>query len=258
MPFGAMGENLDVAQIVLYLFWIFFAGLIFWIRREDRREGYPLESENTGWVNRPAGGIMIPRPKEFLLQDGTVVKSPNFDERDNDRPFAAEKVNGLPGAPCRPTGDPMVDGVGPAAFVPRRDVPEKTREGHPLIVPMRILEGFSVAKQSTDPRGFDVLGADREKGGTVKDLWIDRADQMVRYLEVELALGETVLLPMQAARLNSGKQRIEVASIMGEQFTRVPKISNPEQITAAEEERVWAYYAGGRMYAHPSRQEPLV
>ena len=42
---GAIG-NLDVAQIVLYAFWLFFFGLLFYLRREDRREGYPLESES--------------------------------------------------------------------------------------------------------------------------------------------------------------------------------------------------------------------
>ena len=42
---GAITSNIDVAQVVLYAFWIFFAGLVFYLRREDRREGYPLESE---------------------------------------------------------------------------------------------------------------------------------------------------------------------------------------------------------------------
>ena len=32
----AMFENWDLAQVVLYLFWIFFAGLLFYLRREDR------------------------------------------------------------------------------------------------------------------------------------------------------------------------------------------------------------------------------
>ena len=45
---GQIMSNIDVAQIVLYAFWIFFAGLIFYIRREDRREGYPLEYDLTG------------------------------------------------------------------------------------------------------------------------------------------------------------------------------------------------------------------
>ena len=32
---------IDIAQVVLYAFWIFFAGLIFYLHRENKREGYP-------------------------------------------------------------------------------------------------------------------------------------------------------------------------------------------------------------------------
>ena len=42
---GAVTGYIDVAQLVLYAFWIFFVGLIFYLRREDKREGYPLESD---------------------------------------------------------------------------------------------------------------------------------------------------------------------------------------------------------------------
>ena len=49
MPRGEITAYLDVAQVVLYAFWIFFAGLVFYLRREDRREGYPLEAE-AAWV----------------------------------------------------------------------------------------------------------------------------------------------------------------------------------------------------------------
>ncbi len=41
-------EYIDVAQLTLYAFWIFFAGLIIYLRREDKREGYPLESDREG------------------------------------------------------------------------------------------------------------------------------------------------------------------------------------------------------------------
>ncbi len=37
------GAYLDVAQVTLYVFWIFFGCLIYYLRREDKREGYPLE-----------------------------------------------------------------------------------------------------------------------------------------------------------------------------------------------------------------------
>ena len=39
---GYLTEYMDVAQVVLYLFWGFFFALIFWLRREDRREGRGL------------------------------------------------------------------------------------------------------------------------------------------------------------------------------------------------------------------------
>ncbi|HEY5309302.1 MAG TPA: photosynthetic reaction center subunit H, partial [Casimicrobiaceae bacterium] len=48
MHAGAITSYIDVAQIALYAFWIFFAGLIFYLRREDKREGYPLESDRSG------------------------------------------------------------------------------------------------------------------------------------------------------------------------------------------------------------------
>lgn len=50
--------RIDFAQIVLYAFWIFFAGLIWYLRREDKREGYPLMSDRRnvtvqGWPAIP-------------------------------------------------------------------------------------------------------------------------------------------------------------------------------------------------------------
>lgn len=40
-----MTQYLDLTTLVLYAFWIFFAGLIYYLRREDKREGYPLKSD---------------------------------------------------------------------------------------------------------------------------------------------------------------------------------------------------------------------
>ncbi len=50
------GAYLDVAQVTLYVFWIFFGCLIYYLRREDKREGYPLDSTGVGgW-----GGAWLP------------------------------------------------------------------------------------------------------------------------------------------------------------------------------------------------------
>ena len=52
---------IDVAQVVLYGFWVFFAGLIFYLRTEDKREGYPLQFEgrmeaHPTYVTKARGG----------------------------------------------------------------------------------------------------------------------------------------------------------------------------------------------------------
>ena len=44
METGAITQYVDVAQIVLYMFWIFFAGLIYYLVREGHREGYPMDN----------------------------------------------------------------------------------------------------------------------------------------------------------------------------------------------------------------------
>lgn len=90
---GAIG-NLDVAQIVLYAFWFFFAGLVFYLRREDRREGYPLESDGQRGV-RARDVIWIPSPKTFWRWDGRRVNAPNF--QPDDRPINATKTEPWPG-----------------------------------------------------------------------------------------------------------------------------------------------------------------
>ncbi len=60
-------NNIDFAQIMVYAFWIFFFGLVYYLRREDKREGYPLISSR-GEVN---GFPMTPGPKQFIARDET-------------------------------------------------------------------------------------------------------------------------------------------------------------------------------------------
>jgi len=57
METGAITQYVDVAQLVLYVFWAFFAGLIYYLLRENHREGYPMDSgrengpKQEGWPN---------------------------------------------------------------------------------------------------------------------------------------------------------------------------------------------------------------
>ena len=57
-------SNIDVAQIAIWLFWIFFFGLIYYLRREDHREGYPLEGDaggtKEGWPTAPKKSYKLP------------------------------------------------------------------------------------------------------------------------------------------------------------------------------------------------------
>ena len=53
---------IDFATISIYLFWFFFAGLILYLRREDKREGYPLDSDRQGVTVQ--GFPAMPAPRE--------------------------------------------------------------------------------------------------------------------------------------------------------------------------------------------------
>jgi photosynthetic reaction center H subunit len=259
MEIGAITSYIDVAQLVLYGFWIFFIGLVIYLRREDKREGYPLESDRSARSPRVKlqGFPAMPSPKTFLLADGRTVTAP--DQAKDQRTLHAGPVAPWPGAPLEPTGNPLLDGVGPAAWVERANHPEHTLDGLPMIVPMRVATDFSVAKRDPDPRGMDVVGADGETAGVVSDLWVDRAEPQVRYLQVEVptATGSrSVLVPMTMARVHSWRRRVDVNSLLAAQFAGAPGLSNPDQVTLAEEDRITAYFAGGTLYAEPSRLGP--
>ena len=258
MSGASLTASMDVAQVVLYAFWLFFFGLIFWLRREDRREGYPLESDNPKRLG-PVGPVLIPAPKTFRLPHGGTVQAPNF-ERDG-RAIQSQRVSEASGSPSEPTGDPMLSGVGPASFAQRADKPELTREGHDLIVPMRVASDFSF-DAGPDPRGWDVVGADGKVAGVVKDLWVDRADVMVRYLEVQLPVGEGAagrrLIPVPSLRIVAHPRHVQVDSIKAGQFASVPVLKQADRITVLEEERIGAFYAGGRLYADPKRLGPAL
>lgn len=252
---GAIG-NLDVAQIVLYAFFAFFAGLIFYLRREDRREGYPLENEATG-SPKSGGFLLIPAPKTFVRPDGRQVSAPNF--RRGERSLNAMKREPWPGSPLEPTGDPMLSGVGPGSYAERADETYKTHDGQDLIVPLRVATNFSVAAEKVNPIGFAVIGADRVQGGVVKDLWVDRGESILRYYEIELGGDDKpVLLPTTFSVVDFKRRRVLVAALAGSQFAAVPTTREPDKVTLLEEEKITSYYGAGTLYATPARAEPLL
>lgn len=247
---------LDTAQVTLYLFWAFFAGLIYWLRKEDRREGYPLESDNPRLVGN-ASSLLIPTPKQFLLPEGGSYSAPSF-ERDV-REVQARRTSKAAGAPLEPEGNPMLAGVGPGAYALRHDAPELMRDGTPAVVPMRAAEQWSVYA-GRDPRGMALFAADGKQVGRVVDIWVDKADAIARYLEIALD-GETEsrrLVPIPMLLVDEEKGRVDVAAIHSHQFSDVPQTAAPDTITLLEEEKISAYFAAGRLYADPKRLGPVV
>ncbi|MBK1624335.1 photosynthetic reaction center subunit H [Afifella marina] len=254
MPAGALTGYMDVAQMTLYAFWIFFAGLIIYLRREDKREGYPLVAERGETNDRIVGFPDAPAPKYFKLHGGGTAQSGRSDDRDV-RLTPAGPSNG---APFRPVGNPLVDGVGPAAYADRAHEPELTLDGDPKIVPLSSDESFYLDPQDPDPRGMLVIAADGEVVGSVEDVWVDRSDVMIRYLEVALDGAGTILVPFVMSTLNARQRQIRVNALVAKQFADAPRTASPNSITMVEEDRIQGYFAGGTLYATPARQEPLL
>lgn len=252
--------NIDVAQVVLYAFWLFFAGLIWYLQAESRREGYPLESDLEGNYNKDPF-ISLPTPKTFKLPHGRGERTyPNPENRDT-RPVKAERTSPYPGSPLVPTGNPLKDGVGPAAWAERPDYPDLDPHGHPAIRPMSVANEFKVAEQDTDPIGLEMIAADGEVAGTVTDIWVDTMESIIRYYQVKQGRRE-FLVPMHFALLREKRrgrgQEFYIHALVSEQLKDIPKTAASDQITMLEEEKIQAYFGGGMLYATSDRAEPLL
>ncbi|MEM1316317.1 MAG: photosynthetic reaction center subunit H [Pseudomonadota bacterium] len=251
--------DFDAAQLTLYLFWAFFAGLVIWIQRENMREGFPLVSEATE-ETLPGAAMPLPDPKTYRLPHGGGEKTVPGPGTEDSRSFDKELAKTGPDLsfPLVPTGDPLADGVGPAAYAERADKPDVTYHGDPKIVPMRVAGDWAMSKDAHDIRGREVVSGDDQVVGTVKDLWIDRSESLVRYIEIELADGSARLAPMTLAYVNWWKPTVTVRSLYAHNFAGVPTTKNPEQVTLLEEDKISAYYCGGLLYASKTREEPQI
>jgi photosynthetic reaction center H subunit len=259
MGTGAITQYVDVAQIVLYLFWIFFAGLIFYLQRESKREGFPLETHlPDGRVITHKGLIAMPTPKTYFLPHGGSVTVPT--DQNNEPPLHGIPSHPWNGAPLEPSGDPMLEAIGPGSYANRADTPDLTAEGVVKIIPLRSQHHYDVSPKDIDPRGLQVIGADGEVAGKVRDLWLDQAEMLFRFLEITVPLktggSREVLLPVTFCKIS--KYAVDVQAILAAQFEQVPATKHSEQITLLEEEKITAYYGAGTLYAMPGRADPLL
>lgn len=257
MPTGALTENLDVAQVVLYVFWLFWFGLVFYLRREDKREGYPMIGTNAAgdWV-KIEGVPFLPSPKTFLMADGTTRTAPREEAPERDLP--AKRAFMAAGAPLTPTDDPLLSGMGPGAWAHCPDEPLRDYHGQLQVAPMRTDESLSLHEEDPDPRGMPVYGDDGIEAGTISDVWVDRSEMLIRFLEMKPvdASKPAKLLPFHFADIQERRNRIEVTALLARQFDAIPTLKKPDEVTRLEEDKINAFFGGGIFYQ--KNREPLI
>ena len=274
MQVGAFTQYIDVAQVVLYVFWIFFALLVLYLHRESKREGYPLRSDRSKHI-KVQGYPAIPEPKTYLLPHGGTLQLPN-DRSDDARELKATPIGRWEGAPLVPDGDALVDGLGAAAWADRADTPDLNSEGEPRLRPLSMLgDAWRIAPFDTNPVGLDVRALDKVVVGQVTDVLVDQMEFLPRYYQVTLTSGRQVLVPMMLCKLKKKRKassdgsiydrmvirrekELHVVSINSDQFERVPVTASADQVTLLEEDKVQAYFGGGHVYASRRRTEPLI
>ncbi|UPY35329.1 photosynthetic reaction center subunit H [Sediminicoccus sp. KRV36] len=259
MQAGTYLTNIDYATVAIYSFWIFFAGLVLYLNRESKREGYPLITPGKPLQTNVGFIPGMPEPKTFLLANGTTVQAP---KPEVERQIAMVPMDPWPGSPMIPTGDPMVDGVGPAAYVMRGMHPAVLHDdGTPSIVPLRLAPEFNVDGKDPDPRGYDVLDADGVVAGKCVDVWLDKSEMIFRYIEVAVGQGgwtRTMMIPVPLIRVDGDRRVVKVRTLLAKHFMNAPTLSYRDSITLREEDMVSAYCAGGQLYAKPERSEPFL
>lgn len=256
----------DVAELAFLLFFGFFIALVFYLNKESRREGYPLEDEETGKIH--PGSLFDTGKKSFQLPHGRGTYVPEDVARDDINVPGVQAFRSA-GAPWVPTGNAMKDGMGPAAWANRSKYPDLTFDGRPRIVPIANSHELIVSPNDPQLIGWPVKAADGVVAGKVSDIWVDQAEHIIRYLEVETNSGKKVLAPMMVAVVHGNSlidallpivedkpKFVEIDAITAAQFDDVPTLETPGIITRYEEDRVQAYFGGGYMYATPERAEP--
>ena len=251
---GAVTGHIDGTVVLFWVFAICFGALVWYLRAEDKREGYPMEDPTAPERAHPLVGFPPPpAPKTFNLLKGGTATLPHFNSPPE---VPARHLHPFPGSAWVPTGlNPMGDPIGPSAYCLREDEP-LLQEGEKVqLVPLReVAHEWHVQGGDADPVGMPVVGRDDEVAGHVRDLWVDRGTKLLRYLEIELTDGQRRLMPIFFANVSPKFRRVKTRSIYAEQFAAVPMLRDPDRVTAREEDRICAYFAGGKMFADGVRR----
>lgn len=252
--------GLDIAFISLLMFIAFFGVLVFWLHGQSKLEGYPLEKDgNEARLRSPIIGFPAPpAPKTFRTTQGDVTVAAG---RPDTRSLALKPFDVAPGMPFDPTGDPLVDGVGPASYAERADRPDVMSDNTPRLMPLRVAKDFHVEGRDPNPIGMSVVAGNGESVGKVTEIWIDRAEYVARYFEAEVQLSggatRTVLIPINFTRIDSNAGKVVVKALYGKHFANIPTTRNADVVTLLEEDKIMGYFGGGTLYAG-KRMEPFL
>ena len=185
-------------------------------------------------------------------------------------PKNARPVESNFGAPLEPIGNPLTAGIGPGAWAERADRPDLTYKGAARIVPIRVATDFHVAHQDPDPRGLDVKGMDGVVAGKVVDLWVDRSEPCLRFVEVELTSGGRRLLPVPFLRVprpegflpfmsdSRAASHVQIHVLKAADFAGIPQTKSPDSVTLLEEDKISAYFGAGSLWNSSLRFGPLM
>lgn len=152
---GAVTQHIDGVVVLFWAFAIFFGTLVWYLRAEDKREGYPMEDP----TRAPRAGAAVgfpppPSPKTFTLMKGGTATMPHFDSPPE---VPARHLHPFPGSAWVPTGtNPLRDPVGPASWCLREDEPLLQEGEKPQLVPLREVGGIGLTKLWPHVRGLSV------------------------------------------------------------------------------------------------------
>lgn len=121
------------------------------------------------------------------------------------------------------------------------------------------LNDVDVASDEPDPRGWNVVGHDGRKLGTIDHLIGDTAAMKVRYLVMKADRGilnedRSVLIPVGQAHLDTRGNRVVVDALDANVLRTLPAYTG-NTITRDEERKICSLYSAGytpeRQYRHP-------
>ncbi len=249
---GSFTAHIDLPQALLVAFALFFAGLVVYLQREAKREGYPLEAAIPDLGHTIIGFPEPPPPKTYERLEGGIVVLPQEYER---RELMARPRGFASGDPIYPTGDPLLAGIGPGSYTLRRDEPWVMHDGTLQLEPLREAADYSCVDPDLDPRGMRLFGSDYKPAGTVFDIWVDKESKILRYIEVVLdGVAAHRLVPIFYCRVSARAKEVRVDCLQAHQLVKAPILLNATSITAREEDRVNGFFAGGYMYSVPLKE----